>query len=152
MTTEAEVEDLSARLATAEEALGEISRITHETLGSTCGFADDNIKVLAALAVWALQNGVPDSISPNIIPRAKAWLAGEEMARAKISPMESFVWKAHDMATLRQQLAAAEARAEKAEALLREVRIKLEPWMGGEDHGLKLRIDDALKEQENPNG
>lgn len=73
----------------------------HEVTGVNCGFADDDIAVLATLAKWALENGVPDELSPNIIPLAKAWLTSGSTAGAKIKPEASFVYKAVNRASER---------------------------------------------------
>lgn len=81
-----------------EEIVSLVRRCMREVTGGNCTFADEDLAVLTTLAKWALEHGVPDELSPNIIPRAKAWLAGGDMVRASTRPEASFVYKAANLA------------------------------------------------------
>lgn len=58
------------------EIVGDVRRLANEVTGGNCSFADDDIKVLAVLAKWAILNGCPDDIAPNILPKARHHLNG----------------------------------------------------------------------------
>jgi hypothetical protein len=63
-------EDQSAENA---EVVGIVRQIANEVTGGNCGFADDDARVLGALAKWAIENGVPEEICPAIIRTAKRY-------------------------------------------------------------------------------
>lgn len=54
-----------------------------ELFAGNCAFADDDLDLMAACAKWALNNGVPDEINPQIIRKAKAHQRGEQDVPAR---------------------------------------------------------------------
>lgn len=58
------------------EITGYLRMAAKETFAGNCGFADDDLRVLTFCARWALANGIPDDLCPNIFPKAKAALRG----------------------------------------------------------------------------
>lgn len=48
-----------------------------QVFAGNCAFADDDLNLLRFCAKWALENGIPDDLCPNIFPKAKATLSGE---------------------------------------------------------------------------
>jgi hypothetical protein len=51
-----------------------LRKAARETFAGNCAFADDDLKLLTFCARWALANGIPDDLCPEIFPKAKAAL------------------------------------------------------------------------------
>ena len=60
------------------ELVANVRKLSADVFCGNCGFADDDLRVLAACAKWAVNNGIPDKICPAILPKAKAWQSGEK--------------------------------------------------------------------------
>lgn len=67
--------DLELEAGSADaEIVGMIREKAFEVFAGNCAFADDDLRLMAGCAKWALLNGIPDETNDWIIPRAKAAL------------------------------------------------------------------------------
>lgn len=68
-----------------------VRQSAEEVFAGNCTFVDDDLKLLTFCARWALQNGIPDELCPNIFPKAKAAVSqrpDEEARRADTATAE----------------------------------------------------------------
>jgi hypothetical protein len=69
---------MSDFLASIDAEIVEMLRAAaKEVFGANCSFADDDLLLLKVCAKWAIQNGIPDELNTEIIPRAKALHGGD---------------------------------------------------------------------------
>jgi hypothetical protein len=54
------------------EVCGMVRAAAKELFQGNCAFVDDDICLVAAVANWALLNGIPDEMNPEILPKSKA--------------------------------------------------------------------------------
>jgi hypothetical protein len=66
-----------------DEVIGELRKQARDTFGGNCSFADDDLRLLTVCAQWAILNGIPEEINPQIIRKAKAHLSGEKEVYAR---------------------------------------------------------------------
>lgn len=55
--------------------VGYVRDAAKKTFAGNCTFVDDDLHLITVCARWALLNGIPDEMNPEIIPKAKAHLA-----------------------------------------------------------------------------
>ncbi len=73
-----------------------LRKAAKETFAGNCAFVDDDLTLLTVCAKWALRNGIPDELCPDIFPKAKAAnsqrsdeepaLAGDERSQLTDAP------------------------------------------------------------------
>lgn len=114
------------------EIVGTVRRVAYEVTGGNCAFVEDDIRVLGALAKWAILNGVPDEICPSIIYKARKHLAGESLAFTGKKGAE--ICRNHPLRRVMERAAAEKKRDAKQERIQRlERRIR--------NQRAQLRID-----------
>ena len=84
--TAEEIADLRRQLETqnmGSEVCGVVREAANELFQGNCAFVIDDIGLMAAVANWALLNGIPDEMNPEILPKSKAAAARRAAIEAR---------------------------------------------------------------------
>lgn len=66
--------------------VGYVRDAAKDTFAGNCTFVDEDLHLMTFCARWALENGIPDDLCPNIFPKAKAALRDEASQQAEDEP------------------------------------------------------------------